>query len=148
MLEEGGQGEAIAPPPQDFETSVNPIQTRGADYVHHITNSPPPHTHPIFGRFGVSGCPRYCFGFPHTDQDSTKNAQRFFFEDNHRAHETNQSDASKKNFKILGRRPHPNGLVSSHFHHSLSGVDLVYTTVFEVSKFKTAVTYTNSFISL
>ena len=27
------------PAPVDFGRSVNPIQTRGADYAHHITNS-------------------------------------------------------------------------------------------------------------
>ena len=35
----GGAGEAVAPPV--FVRLVNPIITRGADYVHHITKGPP-----------------------------------------------------------------------------------------------------------
>ena len=35
----GGAGEALAPPV--FGKTVNPISTRGADYTHHITTSPP-----------------------------------------------------------------------------------------------------------
>ena len=36
---EGGAGGALAPP--IFGQTVNPISTRGADYAHHITTSPP-----------------------------------------------------------------------------------------------------------
>ena len=35
----GGAGGALAPPV--FGQSVNPISTRGADYAHHSTTSPP-----------------------------------------------------------------------------------------------------------
>ena len=37
----GGGGEGNCPS-QFFGTSVNPIPTKGADYAHHITTSPPP----------------------------------------------------------------------------------------------------------
>ena len=40
---QGGRGQGGDRPPPDFERSVNPILTRGTDYVHHITTrSPPP----------------------------------------------------------------------------------------------------------
>ena len=35
----GGAGGALAPPV--FVQTVNPISTRGADYTHHSTTSPP-----------------------------------------------------------------------------------------------------------
>ena len=35
----GWAGWALAHP--EFEVTFNPIQTRGADYAHHITASPP-----------------------------------------------------------------------------------------------------------
>ena len=35
----GGAGGALAPPV--FGQTVNPISTRGADYTHHSTTSPP-----------------------------------------------------------------------------------------------------------
>ena len=38
LLLVGGQGGQAHP---EFGSSVNPITTRGADYAHHITASPP-----------------------------------------------------------------------------------------------------------
>ena len=39
MPQAGGQGGALAHP--EFESSVNHIPTRGADFAHHITAGPP-----------------------------------------------------------------------------------------------------------
>jgi hypothetical protein len=43
----GGAGEALAPPV--FDQTVNPISTRGADYTHHSTRSPPRNFRPCDG---------------------------------------------------------------------------------------------------
>ena len=40
---ENGAGGLWGMAPRDFENSVSPIPTRGADYAHHIT-TPPPYT--------------------------------------------------------------------------------------------------------
>ena len=41
----GGVGGALAPP--EFGSSVNPITTRGADYAHNFTASPPGFENPV-----------------------------------------------------------------------------------------------------
>ena len=41
----GWAGWALANP--EFESSVNPTTTRGADYAHHITASPPGLENPV-----------------------------------------------------------------------------------------------------
>ena len=41
----GWAGWALAHP--EFEGSVNPITTRGEDYAHHITDSPPGFENPV-----------------------------------------------------------------------------------------------------
>ena len=47
----GWAGWALAHP--EFGSSVNPITTRGADYVHHITASPPGFENPAASLQGV-----------------------------------------------------------------------------------------------
>ena len=53
----GGQGGLAHP---DFGSSVNPITTRGADYAHHITASPPGFENPAAAlHLILSGCEIY-----------------------------------------------------------------------------------------
>ena len=47
----GWAGCALAHP--EFWSSVNPITTRGADYAHHITASPPGFENPEASLFGI-----------------------------------------------------------------------------------------------
>ena len=48
----GWAGWALAHP--EFGSSVNPITTRGADYAHHITASPPGFENPAAALISVS----------------------------------------------------------------------------------------------
>ena len=49
----GWAGWALAHP--EFGSSVNPITTRGADYAHHITASPPGFENPAAALIGTPG---------------------------------------------------------------------------------------------
>ena len=53
----GWAGWALAHP--EFGSSVNPITTRGADYAHHITASPPGFENPAAALDMIYGAPHF-----------------------------------------------------------------------------------------